>query len=317
MLRGFKAPFNKDNWKAIALCLVTAFIFWFFNALNKNYTTRIEYPIRFDFNEDSLVAVSNLPRKIPVNVTGGGWNLLRKTLNVNANPISVNLDNPVKTQFLTQYSLMPIVSDHLDELTVNFVGIDTIYLEIDERDTRQTYVRVDTGAMYLAPNFVLASDIQVDPGMITLFGPKSALEQISDTIYIPLPDKEIDEDYNKEVPVSNFAYRLIESDPEKVRVNFDVVKYVPVTEEFYIERVNFPQEDGYQLTQNTVKVNFSVPADVKDRIESFDFSIIADFNNLMLSDSTIELEAVRYPDYVRNLEMLTERVGLVQVRTYD
>ena len=34
------------------MCIVGATTFWFFNALNKSYTTTINYPINVQFDED-------------------------------------------------------------------------------------------------------------------------------------------------------------------------------------------------------------------------------------------------------------------------
>ena len=49
LLRGIKKLFSseKSKWRVVALCILGATTFWFFNALNKQYATRINYPIEF------------------------------------------------------------------------------------------------------------------------------------------------------------------------------------------------------------------------------------------------------------------------------
>ena len=61
-------PLRKANWTIILLCFSTAATFWFFNALNKVYTTRIDYPIELVYNKDSLVLVKEPPREIAINI---------------------------------------------------------------------------------------------------------------------------------------------------------------------------------------------------------------------------------------------------------
>lgn len=311
-LRGLRPPLNKDNWKAVVLCMITAFIFWLFNALNKTYTTHIDYPIHFQYNTDSLIAVSDLPRRIPLNVSGGGWNLLRKTLSVNPNPIFVNFDNPVNTQYITQYNLMPIASDHLEELTINFVGIDTLYIQIERKVRKKVKVKADTLNVELAQDYAINSPVDISPDSIELTGPESLINEYSDTLNLRIPDTDIDEDYNEEVSVADQLNDHIISSPNVVDVSFKVVRYIPVTEEFYIEKVNFPDNRSIELNREVVKANFKVPEPTKDQIDIFDFSVIADYNNLMLSDSTIELEAVRIPGYVRSFTLLENQVNVSQ-----
>src|SRR5687767_8995754 len=49
--------FHRRNWKAVALCIFAATVFWLFNALNKSYTTNINLPLTFDYDQDSYIAV--------------------------------------------------------------------------------------------------------------------------------------------------------------------------------------------------------------------------------------------------------------------
>jgi hypothetical protein len=53
--------FNRRNWKAVALCIFAATVFWFFNALNKNYTNNINLPMVFDYENEKYVAIRPLP----------------------------------------------------------------------------------------------------------------------------------------------------------------------------------------------------------------------------------------------------------------
>ena len=86
--------FNKKNWKAVVLCIFTATVFWFFNALNKDYTTTISFPLAFDYDRDRFIPVEPLPRDVRINVTGIGWNLFRRSTRVKVPPLVIPLDRP-------------------------------------------------------------------------------------------------------------------------------------------------------------------------------------------------------------------------------
>jgi hypothetical protein len=59
--------FNQRNWRAVVLCIFAATVFWFFNALNKTYTTNLRFPLSFDYDHENFVPVKALPRDVRIN----------------------------------------------------------------------------------------------------------------------------------------------------------------------------------------------------------------------------------------------------------
>ena len=86
--------FNRRNWKAVVLCIFTATVFWFFNALNKTYTTNISFPLSFDYDDDNFLPVGNLPANVRLNVTGNGWELFKRSTGVKLDPLQIPLERP-------------------------------------------------------------------------------------------------------------------------------------------------------------------------------------------------------------------------------
>ncbi|MBZ0247597.1 MAG: hypothetical protein K8H85_16765, partial [Cyclobacteriaceae bacterium] len=84
--------FNRTNWKALSLCLLAALVFWFFNALNKDYSTNLRFSVNFLFDQERYVAVEPLPKEVFMNVSGNGWDLLRKSLGVNLPDMNIPLE---------------------------------------------------------------------------------------------------------------------------------------------------------------------------------------------------------------------------------
>jgi len=88
---------NLSNIKVVVLCIVAATTFWVLNALNKdNYSTIVDYPIQWKFDEENYVAVKALPKNIQIQITGNGWDLLRKYFNISSTPYSIQLDSPAE-----------------------------------------------------------------------------------------------------------------------------------------------------------------------------------------------------------------------------
>jgi len=116
ILEGLKyifTPSNK-NLKVVLLCVIGATTFWFFNALNKNYTTDMRYPVVFEYDSDSSVLVRKLPEFIEINVSGGGWELLRTTIWFNRNSLIIPIENPFNTSFISGQQLFILLNNDLN-----------------------------------------------------------------------------------------------------------------------------------------------------------------------------------------------------------
>jgi len=313
------SPLRGANWRIIFLSFVTAAIFWFFNALNKEYTARISYPVQVIYNKDSLVAVNDLPREIPVNVTGGGWQLLKKTISTNVDPIKITPKNPVQTYYLTSTNLLPAFSQELDGLNVNYVAIDTLFLDIEEIVKRKLVIDVDSMSIDLKKNFAIDSDVHIDPDTILFVGPSSMINSLPDRFIITLSEIGIDTDYDEELSMDLFSSSSIEKRPEVIRVQFAVAEFVEREEEFRIEPVNFPYDSSVYLTTDKVKARCLIKRNYSMDPNDLNFVIIADLSNEDPKDSTVLLEVIkREPlrktgalDPIRELQLERDRIKLM------
>lgn len=310
-VEGFIAPLKKANWRIILLSIVTATIFWFFNALNKDYTARINYPVEYQFSRDSLVAVNDLPDELPVNVTGGGWQLLKKTISLNVHPVRIKLDNPAQTAYLTGSSLLPVFSEQLSGLNVNYVAIDTVYLQIQKIFKRTLAVKVDSAAIDMKKNYAIVSDVIIEPDSIQFSGPVSMIKNLSDPFIVKLTDKNVDSNYDEELSMDLFSSSLIKKTPELIHVMFDVDEYLRQSSPLKIETVNFPYDSSIYLNNGTVDASYLIQKGRRKDIEQFVFMVIADRNNINPEDSTITLEVINTPPYIKDLTLEKQKVKVI------
>ena len=82
---------NDKQIVVFLVCLLIATALWFLNALSKDYSTTISYPVKF-VNPPSNQFVSNkLPQKFELQVEAHGFTLLRHKLSLSFSPIVINL----------------------------------------------------------------------------------------------------------------------------------------------------------------------------------------------------------------------------------
>ncbi len=313
IIRGLWASFvsGKGNAKTIFLCMVTAFIFWLFNSLNKEYTTRLDYPIAFEYNRDSLICKNSLPSRISINVTGGGWNLLRKTIGFSIKPIVIDIEEVPNQTYLTEYNLLGLADDQLEEITVNYIISDTIFIDIDTKAERRVKLELDTASLSLAKDYLITSDVGFSPESIVLTGPKSILNGIKESLNIKLPDTEIDGNYNERIPVSFSLHSSVTGNPDKIEVRFNVEQFVTHTTSVKIERQNFPQSKVYLLSTAVAPIHLYVPSSKLVELDTVKVKAIADYELFNASDSTISLKLSDLPEYVREARLVNPFVKVI------
>jgi len=293
------------------LCVSAATIFWFFNALNKDYTTSINYPVEFSYDRDLFIATIPVPEEIQINVSGGGWNLIRRYGFFNTRPIIINLDNPDERKQISGNSLRATLSDQLPEFKLNFVVTDTVYLSITNRIKKKFPIKVDSSGISMADDYRIISTIAVAIDSVEIDGPDEYVNAIPDSIVIKPLNDDIDDDFNEEISI-NLQNPLLIVTPSEINVSFLVARFVRVSKEFVIQTKNFPPDSTLLLENPLVTLSFIIQRGVEDQLLDEDFSIVADLQRMVIVDSTIQPLIKKYPSYISDIEIESGRVKVVQ-----
>lgn len=280
-------PEGAYRFRVIILCVLAAATFWFFNALNEDYSATVRYPLEFIYDQDKYIVVEPLPKNIQLNVSGLGWNLLRNNLGIKVNPIQVPLENPVEIKKISGSAMPAFLADQLNEFNLNFVITDTLSINIDRKGNRLLYLKVDSLNLDLEDDYRLTSPIGLVPDTMRVFGPESVLNDLEDTVQIILPQKNIDEDYEEIVPISinHPKAALLSRNPPTANINFEVGEYTSSSRLIDISMVNFPE--GTYLNLNALTVNYLIPSEEAGDIAIDEFKIMVDYKEINPNDSTI------------------------------
>ncbi len=296
--------------KVVILCIIAATTFWFFSALNKtNYTTRIRYPVRFNYPSDSAIyLLSELPRDVTVQVTGGGWDLLKKSLRVNTSPITIDLDTPTETKFILGQSLAEPISSQLDNISLDYVVTDTLRINIDSLIRRNIIVALDTQSLRLAENYRLVSEVSVLPAQIEVDGPVSLVRQLPDTLRVQLEDEEVEGklETTLAVPIDDERLKVY---PDEVMVNLAAELYTRVERKTPLTPVNFPEDSSVYLSQDFITVSFWLPDDlISPALSQLRFQAEADLQTLNEEDSTVAVNLVDIPAIASDISINPSRI---------
>ena len=213
----------KTDFNAVFLSIIAAMIFWVMNALNKEgYTQKISFPLRFTYNDSLYIPIQPLPEKISVNVSGNGWNLLRKALALDVTPIYYAINKPLQTKFLNTGSLTDSLAEYIKDVKVNYVVADRFEIEFDKRVKRNLILKVDSLNIPLKEGYVVSSVINVNPRTIAVEATEGTLNELGDYLYVKVPGRRIQENFDDEIRIPLPKNANIKSNKERVTVSFEV-----------------------------------------------------------------------------------------------
>lgn len=217
---------KRSRAQTTVVSLLAATAFWVLTALNKdNYSLRIEYPVRFIFNDTLYVATSALPRNVSVNVSGRGWRILQASwFKFNVQPLVYEIKNPLASRYLNTASLESALSEQTDGLKINSIIAERLDLSFDKREIKTVALRVDSMRIDMDKRFVVSSVINVTPRTITFDGPAELLRDLPTTLYLQIPAKQLRGNFDEEINLNLPFHPLIKVSRQKAFVSFETAE---------------------------------------------------------------------------------------------
>ena len=305
-------PTDTKTIKVVVLCLIAATTFWFFNALNDDYSATIYYPIDFEFDQSNYIATQRLPDEVQINVSGGGWSILRQGYLFDAEPIILPLQNPDRSNKITGNSLFSPLSEGLSGLALNYVLDDTLYLNIEKRISKEVLVLVDSAGVDLSKDHYIVSNVRCDTDSVTIDGPESMISNYPDSIWIRIQDRRVDSNFDRDVPI-DVMNNLITLSKATARVTFDVEEFVEVNKRLPLTKWNFPEDSTVTLSDSAIDLKFKIRESRVSQLQNDEFLIVVDYNRMVTYDSTIQALIMKYPIDIKGLTLGTSRAKVVKV----
>lgn len=272
--------FNKKNWKAVVLCIFAATIFWCFNALNKSYTTTLNFPLTFDYDRERYVPVRPLPEGVKINVTGIGWNLFRRGAGVKVPPLVIPLDHPSEVKKIVGSTLPGLFSNQLGGFQINFIITDTLHLAVEPKGTRTFKLEPDVSEIIFRRGYVRTSDVTISPDSVKLTGPVRLISSLSNPLLIKIPQRNIDDSYNEAVDLKFLNDELIERSPSTVNIRFQVDQLVEVTDSVGLRVINSPKQAWQVIERELLACTVAVPERSLDTFSRDSVKAIIDLKNI-------------------------------------
>ncbi len=295
-----------SNLKVVVLCIAAATTFWILNALNKdNYTTIVDYPIAWDYDKTKFMAVQPLPESFPIQISGNGWDLLRKYFNLNESPFVINLAEPSSSGYILTADLKRPLGDFITP--TNLIGAleDSIHYKIDKIKTRKLDLVIDTTSFTLARNVAIDGSVSFTPNQVSVTGPTSLLDVFEGKFMVTLGESRISQNFQKSVPVEidKNLEEFISVEEENVEVSFAVIQYLEGNKRLKVRKINFPRSVSFEDEEFTPMITYLIDGSKVTELKDIEFEAILDYSKRNRGDSTITILVEPNPSYIKEIKV--------------
>jgi hypothetical protein len=297
--------------------LVSA-VFWFFNALNKEYYTELIVPVRFVNVPENKLQTGKSQDFIKVRVSAFGYNVIDYKASL-INPILIDIKQrnlqalsgrKNKVFFLLTSSLKDeILSTLGDEFTINRISPDTLFVEMVKVVSKRIPVRQKFEIAF-RKQFMLKDSVIFNPDSVKIKG----LESILDTIKVAYTKNDFFGDVHDSL---KFEIELTEIEgteisPEKVNCIVPAEEFTELEFKIPIEVLNIPVGYSVKVFPSEAKIVFNVGFSKYAEIYGEQFRLVVDYKEIEKhTNSRLIIKLDKMPGHISNIRIYPQSVDYI------
>ncbi len=290
--------------------LLLSVIFWFMNALSKNYTTTIDYPVRYrNFPEDKIM-IGNLPDHLSLEVNAHGYTLLRYRLSSRYIPLVFNVRSftmnrlssadsgvyYIETRFARNYIAKQLSS----EFNIMDIKPDTLIFRFSSVASKRVPVEPRV-SFHLEKQLILKQQPYLIPDSVNISGPDFLIDTISRVYTKPLDAGLISQSVSRSLDLAKSDH--ISLGREKVKIRFEVEKFTEKTLSVPVVVINLPDSMSLKTFPQDIQVTCQVGLSNFEKLQPSMFRITVDFKEAETGlEKKLKVEMVKQPDFIRSVK---------------
>ncbi len=287
------------------ICVAIASVFWFLDALSKNYTTTITYPVRFDIPKDKVL-VNPPPRYIKLNVNAYGFTLLRHKLRISFSPIvldtKVFMNSSLKNnsgathiRVATNRYIELFQSKFRSDVKVMGIEPDTLYFNFDQIVREKIPVTAEL-TFDFEKQFMQIAPVQLTPDSVWVKAPRSVLDTLKCIAIPPMHFKSVNKTITEEVSLPEQGNITIEA--PQVVLTVPVEQYTEDRCEVPVEIINLPDSLSVKTFPSKVVISYLVALNQFQKVNTDNFLSVVDYNELNPGTQKVAVKIEKSPDNI-------------------
>ncbi len=300
---------NDQQVVAFLVCLFIATVLWFLNALGKDYTTTISYPVKY-VNPPGNHFLANEPvSKFDLKVEAHGFTLLRYKLSLSFSPIVLNLSAITRNEkteagvySIPTENLLRRVSDQVSkEISITEIRPEYLTVVLDSLVSKKVPVTLHIKTDY-KPQFYLREPVSAKPDSVKITGPATILDTIYSLKTKSRTFEKLDAPAEKYVEILHPERTTVS--PEKVMVKIPVERFTEKELKLPVEIRNKPDNINIKLFPSEIKVSFLVGLSEFENITASSFKMYVDYQTIAKNQTEeLEVKTGTQPSFIQMLKV--------------
>ena len=301
----------KRNVITYGVCVIIATVLWFLNALNKEYTTEISYPIKYTELPKGKLLVSEPPKEMTLTIKAHGFALLRYSISTSFLPIVLNVNSLLDKKDLLEYTIN--TSEIKDRITTQ-LNTDIQLISIKPESITFKFSRFESKRVPVIPRveytlkrqYMLKNDISVTPDHVDISGPASILDTLKAVYTEPLSLKDLSKDVTKTVRFEDIYGTQINENDAKIKI--EVERYTESKKTIPLVVKNLPDSLLIRLFPHAIDVTFDVGLSRYEVVSDTSFSFYVDYTQIKNNPAALKIQIERSPRHIKDLVFTPETV---------
>ncbi|MEX0986324.1 MAG: hypothetical protein WD052_02520 [Bacteroidales bacterium] len=285
--------------------LAIAAVIWLLNALSKDYTAEIKYPITYSKFPPNKMLVNEVPDHLGLKVNAHGYALLSYKLTNRPIPLSFPVSNftmnrmagdTTKFYLLTRYTRERLARQLPGDLQLLEVFPDTLVFQFATEVSRMVQVKPDL-EFTMGRGFVMKDDILISPESILVTGPDIYLDTLR---YLRTKKKvpgTLTKSYNDVLEIA-VPHRL-RFQVHEVNCKIELEKLTEVQVMVPVRINGLPDSLRMQTFPQQVRVTGNIGLSEYDRIVPDAFWIEVDYHEVMDNPDRLQVYMRSKPEELR------------------
>lgn len=304
---------NRKNFIIFLIFVLISSVFWFLIALSKEYTTIIDYPVKFTSFPKDRILIQELPDDLQLQITGNGFDLLKYEFSgfifpyiIDYSKIS-NRNHSNHFQLQTTNLLNQFRRKFPSNVKVQDIFPKTLSFTFSSMVEKKLPVKIDI--LYrLAKQYIVHDKVIISPDSVIAKGPKAIIDTLKVAKTEKYDLKILDKPIKKMLSLEKI--KMVSFSKDKIFLFLNVQQFTESVVDIPVVMENIPDSLSVKFIPDKISVKYKVTLNHFNEILPEQFKAIADFSSIALSkDTKVPVYLKKTPKKAFDISFLPKRIS--------
>ena len=313
--------FSKEKqleWKrkilVFSFFLTISIIIWLLNALSKEYTTVLKYPIAYSKFPSEKVLVSDVPDHLGLQVTAHGYPLLSYKFSKRPIPLDFPVSafamnrmpgDTTKFYILTRYARERLERQLSSELQLLEITPDTLMFQFANEVSRRVPIEPNLN-FEIEKGFTMIDGVEISPESIMVTGPDIYMDTLGALITERRLLGKLDKNFKGTLKIAN--YPKLNHQKAAVNCAISIEKLTEVQVRVPVQVVGLPDSLRMQTFPQRISVTGMIGLSKYERIVPEAFRMEVNYDDVLQNKSRLEVQMKIKPEELTSADFYPKSV---------